>query len=62
MEITDMFDIILTKLNEIQLEQLAFLAVVTLVTAFVVYVLVDAARYKAIPVLNVAILPGRCRP
>lgn len=40
------------------LEQVAFLAAVTLVTAGIVYLLLDAWRYRSIPDLNVSLTDG----
>jgi len=54
----DVIEDLIQLVQQLPVDQLAVYAVVTIVTASIVYLLVDALRYKAIPELNVAPTPG----
>lgn len=54
----DVIEDLIHLVQQLPVDQLAVYAVVTIVTASIVYLLVDALRYKAIPELNVAPTPG----
>jgi hypothetical protein len=58
MELSDIIEHVLSTLQGLQLNQVALLAGVTIVTACIVYLLVDALRYRAIPELNVPLTAG----
>lgn len=58
MELIDIIEDAISVIRDMPTEQLALLAVVTMVTAGIVYLLVDALRYRAIPDLNVPFTEG----
>lgn len=58
MELSDIIEHVLSTLQGLQLNQVALLAGVTIITACIVYLLVDALRYRAIPELNVPLTAG----
>lgn len=60
MDLVDHLNDLIDMIQGTSMEQLALIAVVTMVTAGVVYLLVDALRYRAIPVLNVELTSGDC--
>lgn len=59
MEPIELIHNVISTLQGLQLDQAALLAGVTLVTAAIVYLLLDALRYRAIPELNVPLTEGR---
>lgn len=58
MEFVDIVEDAISLIRDMPVDQLALLAVVTMVTAGIVYLLVDALRYRAIPDLNVPLTEG----
>jgi hypothetical protein len=60
MELLDHLKDVVDLLQDTPMDQLALIAVVTVVTAGVVYLLLDALRYRAIPELKVDLTPGNC--
>lgn len=58
MELSDILEGLVSTLQGLQLDQVALLAGVTIVAAGILYVLLDALRYRAIPDLNVPLTEG----
>lgn len=58
MQLCDLLQGWIEGLPALPLEQVAFLAAVTLVTAGILYLLLDAWRYRAIPDLDVSLTDG----
>lgn len=54
----DLITQILDVLLDLQPSQLAVLAGVTIAAAAIIYVLLDALRFRAIPELDVSLTPG----
>lgn len=58
MSACDVLDAILSLLRELPVYRVALVAGVTLVAAGIIYLLVDAVRYNAIPNLHVPLSEG----
>lgn len=58
MSMFDMLQDAIAFLQGLTIEQAALVAVVTIVTASIVYLLLDAWSYRSIPDLSVSLTPG----